>query len=147
MAGRILNRFAQDTYAIDDQLPFMLNIFLAQVGRPIGISSYGLSEYLHSCLRLSDYPLSYKRRAPTDALHFSRSALLGLIICVECGGGYDSVCQSFALLGTTVVLVLASRWTLLILLIISFFYYRLQVKHHTHSLFTVDINVAAARCH
>lgn len=32
MAGRILNRFAQDTYAIDDQLPFMLNIFLAQVG-------------------------------------------------------------------------------------------------------------------
>jgi ATP-binding cassette, subfamily C (CFTR/MRP), member 10 len=27
---RLLNRFAQDTYAIDDQLPFMLNIFLAQ---------------------------------------------------------------------------------------------------------------------
>jgi hypothetical protein len=54
---------------------------------------------------------------------------------VECGGCYDSVCQSFALLGTTVVLVLASRWTLLILLIISFFYYRLQVKRHTFSLY------------
>ncbi|TFJ86038.1 hypothetical protein NSK_002858 [Nannochloropsis salina CCMP1776] len=28
--GRVLNRFAQDTYIIDDSLPFMLNIFLAQ---------------------------------------------------------------------------------------------------------------------
>lgn len=29
--GRILNRFSSDTYTIDDNLPFMLNILLAQV--------------------------------------------------------------------------------------------------------------------
>ncbi|CAB4062685.1 ABCC10 [Lepeophtheirus salmonis] len=30
-AGRILNRFSSDTYAIDDSLPFILNIFLSQI--------------------------------------------------------------------------------------------------------------------
>lgn len=34
--GRILNRFASDTYAVDDSLPFILNIFLAQLAGLIG---------------------------------------------------------------------------------------------------------------
>lgn len=29
--GRILNRFSSDVYTVDDSLPFMLNIFLAQI--------------------------------------------------------------------------------------------------------------------
>lgn len=29
--GRIINRFSSDVYAIDDSLPFQLNIFLAQI--------------------------------------------------------------------------------------------------------------------
>ena len=29
--GRIVNRFASDVYGVDDSLPFMLNILLAQV--------------------------------------------------------------------------------------------------------------------
>jgi ATP-binding cassette subfamily C (CFTR/MRP) protein 10 len=34
--GRILNRFSADTYSIDDQLPFMTNIFFAQLFSIIG---------------------------------------------------------------------------------------------------------------
>ena len=43
--GRILNRFSSDLYAIDDSLPFILNIFLAQLFGIIGtiaITCYGL---------------------------------------------------------------------------------------------------------
>ena len=36
--GRILNRVSSDIYTIDDSLPFMLNIFLAQVFGLIGNS-------------------------------------------------------------------------------------------------------------
>lgn len=43
--GRVVNRFSTDTYVIDDNLPFVLNIFLAQsfiiVGTVI-IISYSL---------------------------------------------------------------------------------------------------------
>lgn len=34
--GRILNRFSTDTYSIDDQFPFMSNIFLAQIFQILG---------------------------------------------------------------------------------------------------------------
>ncbi|KAJ8945829.1 hypothetical protein NQ318_008713 [Aromia moschata] len=44
-AGRILNRFSSDTYTIDDSLPFILNILLAQFFTLLGaliITIYGL---------------------------------------------------------------------------------------------------------
>ena len=34
--GRILNRFSSDLYTVDDSLPFILNIFLAQVAGVVG---------------------------------------------------------------------------------------------------------------
>ncbi|XP_005104371.1 multidrug resistance-associated protein 7 isoform X2 [Aplysia californica] len=43
--GRILNRFSSDLYAVDDGLPFILNIFLAQTYGILGtlvITCYGL---------------------------------------------------------------------------------------------------------
>ncbi|XP_060803806.1 uncharacterized protein LOC106135400 [Amyelois transitella] len=43
--GRILNRFSSDTYTVDDSLPFILNILLAQVFSLIGaivVTVYGL---------------------------------------------------------------------------------------------------------
>ncbi|KAJ8938531.1 hypothetical protein NQ314_011454, partial [Rhamnusium bicolor] len=44
-AGRILNRFSSDTYTVDDSLPFILNILLAQFFGLLGsliITVYGL---------------------------------------------------------------------------------------------------------
>lgn len=35
-AGRIVNRFSSDTYTVDDSLPFILNILLAQLFSLIG---------------------------------------------------------------------------------------------------------------
>ncbi|KAL5483667.1 hypothetical protein EMCRGX_G020072 [Ephydatia muelleri] len=43
--GRIINRFSSDVYAIDDSLPFILNILLAQVYSLLGtlvVTCYGL---------------------------------------------------------------------------------------------------------
>ncbi|XP_033736231.1 multidrug resistance-associated protein 7-like isoform X2 [Pecten maximus] len=43
--GRILNRFSSDLYALDDSLPFIMNIFLAQLYGILGtiaITCYGL---------------------------------------------------------------------------------------------------------
>ncbi|XP_041353425.1 ATP-binding cassette sub-family C member 10-like [Gigantopelta aegis] len=43
--GRIINRFSSDLYAVDDSLPFILNIFLAQAYGILGtlvITCYGL---------------------------------------------------------------------------------------------------------
>ena len=36
ISGRIVNRFSSDLYTVDDSLPFILNIFLAQVVGVIG---------------------------------------------------------------------------------------------------------------
>ena len=36
ITGRIVNRFSSDLYTVDDSLPFILNIFLAQVVGVIG---------------------------------------------------------------------------------------------------------------
>jgi ATP-binding cassette subfamily C (CFTR/MRP) protein 10 len=36
LVGRILNRFSSDQYAVDDSLPFISNIFLAQTIGLIG---------------------------------------------------------------------------------------------------------------
>ena len=47
--GRVLNRFSSDVYAIDDSLPFVLNIFLAQLFLLIGslaLTCYGLPWFL-----------------------------------------------------------------------------------------------------
>ncbi|XP_066474476.1 ATP-binding cassette sub-family C member 10 [Tiliqua scincoides] len=44
-AGRILNRFSSDVYCVDDSLPFMLNIFLANIFGLLGMLvmiTYGL---------------------------------------------------------------------------------------------------------
>ncbi|XP_059473692.1 ATP-binding cassette sub-family C member 10 [Neocloeon triangulifer] len=44
-AGRIINRFSSDTYTVDDSLPFILNILLAQFFGLIGslvVTTYGL---------------------------------------------------------------------------------------------------------
>ena len=43
--GRILNRFSSDVFAVDDTLPFILNIFLAQAFSLLGVvvvCCYGL---------------------------------------------------------------------------------------------------------
>ncbi|XP_041988661.1 ATP-binding cassette sub-family C member 10 [Aricia agestis] len=43
--GRILNRFSSDTYTVDDSLPFILNIFLAQTFSLLGaviLTVYGI---------------------------------------------------------------------------------------------------------
>ncbi len=68
--GRILNRFAGDTWTVDDSLPFILNILLA---------------------------------------------------------------QSAALVGTAAILVLASPWTILALIIVSPLYHRLQAFYRASS--------------
>ncbi|GAB5031367.1 multidrug resistance-associated protein 7 [Nannochloropsis oceanica] len=68
--GRILNRFAQDIYTIDDSLPFMLNIFLA---------------------------------------------------------------QAFGLFGTALILLLASPWSVVVLLVVAVVYQRLQIFYRASS--------------
>lgn len=48
-SGRILNRFAKDVTSVDNQLPFMLNIVLANIFQLLGtfiIICYGLPWYV-----------------------------------------------------------------------------------------------------
>ena len=48
-SGRILNRFSSDTWSVDDSLPFMMNILLANIFALLGtliLSCYGLPKFL-----------------------------------------------------------------------------------------------------
>ena len=48
-SGRILNRFSSDTWSVDDSLPFMMNILLANMFSLLGtlvLSCYGLPKFL-----------------------------------------------------------------------------------------------------
>lgn len=54
--GRILNRFSSDLYSVDDSLPFVLNILLANAFGLLGmlvVMSYGLPWVLVPLLPLS----------------------------------------------------------------------------------------------
>ncbi|KAL9928388.1 ATP-binding cassette sub-family C member 10 isoform 1-T2 [Glossina fuscipes fuscipes] len=79
--GRILNRFSSDTYTVDDSLPFILNIFLAQLAGLIGAVSISL--YAMPWLGLIVLPmipiylnLQYRyRHASRDIKRLSTNAL------------------------------------------------------------------------
>ncbi|CAH2076394.1 unnamed protein product, partial [Iphiclides podalirius] len=63
--GRIINRFSSDTYTVDDSLPFILNIFLAQVFSLIGavaVTVYGLPWLLVGVLPMSFIYYHLQRR-------------------------------------------------------------------------------------
>jgi ATP-binding cassette subfamily C (CFTR/MRP) protein 10 len=49
-SGRILNRFSSDLYTIDDSLPFILNILLANFVGLLGIIV--VLSYVQVCLKL-----------------------------------------------------------------------------------------------
>lgn len=56
--GRILNRFSSDLYSVDDSLPFVLNILLANIFGLLGmlvVISYGLPWVLVALLPLHFY--------------------------------------------------------------------------------------------
>ncbi|KAJ6648254.1 ATP-binding cassette sub-family C member 10 [Pseudolycoriella hygida] len=79
--GRLLNRFSSDTYTVDDSLPFILNIFLAQLVGLIGAIS--ISIYAMPWLGLLIVPLcpiylsiqSRYRQSSRDIKRLSSNAL------------------------------------------------------------------------
>ncbi|XP_068632456.1 ATP-binding cassette sub-family C member 10 [Battus philenor] len=63
--GRIINRFSSDTYTVDDSLPFILNILLAQVFSLIGavaVAVYGLPWLLVCVVPISIIYYQLQRR-------------------------------------------------------------------------------------
>lgn len=55
-SGRILNRFSSDTWSVDDSLPFILNILLANIFALLGtliLSCYGLPKFLFVLIPLA----------------------------------------------------------------------------------------------
>ncbi|CAH2245853.1 jg8527 [Pararge aegeria aegeria] len=63
--GRIVNRFSSDTYTVDDSLPFILNILLAQIFSLIGavaVTVYGLPWLLVGVLPMAFIYYRLQRR-------------------------------------------------------------------------------------
>ncbi|CAK1601027.1 unnamed protein product [Parnassius mnemosyne] len=63
--GRIINRFSSDTYTVDDSLPFILNILLAQMFSLIGavaVTVYGLPWLLVGVIPMSFIYYRLQRR-------------------------------------------------------------------------------------
>lgn len=55
-SGRILNRFSSDTWSVDDSLPFIMNILLANIFSLLGtlvLSCYGLPKFLFVLIPLT----------------------------------------------------------------------------------------------
>ncbi|CAG9785699.1 unnamed protein product [Diatraea saccharalis] len=73
--GRILNRFSSDTYTVDDSLPFILNILLAQFFSLIGavaVTVYGLPWLLAAVLPLTVIYYRLQRRYRTTSRQLRR---------------------------------------------------------------------------
>ncbi|VVD04602.1 unnamed protein product [Leptidea sinapis] len=97
--GRIVNRFSSDTYTVDDSLPFILNILLAQIFSLIGVS----------CVRGMGVTESWCERGEEATERWQRAAL--------CGGaaaqwlGLRLQCVSAAALGAAAALAALQRAT------------------------------------
>ncbi|KAM3964152.1 LOW QUALITY PROTEIN: ATP-binding cassette sub-family C member 10 [Aphomia sociella] len=78
--GRILNRFSSDTYTIDDTLPFILNILLAQFSLigALAVTIYGLPWLIVAAvpLALVYYRLQYRYRPTSRQLKRLQSVTL-----------------------------------------------------------------------
>ena len=67
--GRIVNRFSSDVFSIDDALPFIMNIFLAQIYGILGtivITCYGLPWFAVLLVPLGI--IYYKIQVTTDTV-------------------------------------------------------------------------------
>ncbi|CAF3572283.1 unnamed protein product [Rotaria sordida] len=72
-SGRMLNRFSSDTWSVDDSLPFMMNILLANIFSLLGtliLSCYGLPKFLFVLV-----PLNYYRWTSREIKRISSVAL------------------------------------------------------------------------
>lgn len=73
--GRILNRFSSDTYTVDDSLPFIMNILLAQFFSLIGalaVTLYGLPWVFLALIPLLPFYLWLQRRYRLLSRHLKR---------------------------------------------------------------------------
>lgn len=72
--GRILNRFSSDTYTIDDSLPFILNILIAQLAGLIGKLLRFMSQFFSDLISALDRCLDDKRNSHALAYSTRRSS-------------------------------------------------------------------------